>query len=125
VLKEKQTKRAAQLDKLAKKKMTTIEELNNSKKENENKRFSEINSAITDFEGFEMNEKHAERERIGYRVEELRKAAGMTQGELAEKCSMSRATVNKIEAGKFSVGLDLIAKIARVLGGELDIVKKY
>lgn len=67
----------------------------------------------------------SERERIGRRVEELRKASGLTQEELAEKCGMSRATVNKIEAGKFSVGLDLIAKVARMLGGELDIVKKY
>ncbi len=54
---------------------------------------------------------------VGDRIKQLRKAAGMTQKELAKRCGYSSlTTINKIELGINSVPLSVVEKIAAVFG---------
>lgn len=52
---------------------------------------------------------------IGTRIKELRKARGMTQKELAEKTSLSIASIQGYEQKKYKPKLKTIAKIAVAL----------
>lgn len=61
------------------------------------------------------------RERIGQRIAKLRKEQGMTQAELAERTGIQRAHITRIEAGRYSVGIDLLQKIAEALGKNVDL----
>lgn len=70
-----------------------------------------------------MNENERERERIGKRIAELRKAKGLTQAQLAEKTGFPRSNIGRIETGKYSVGLDVLAKIAEALGASVELIK--
>lgn len=63
------------------------------------------------------------RERIGQRIAQLRKEHGMTQAQLAERTGIQRAHITRIEAGRYSVGIDLLDKIAVALGMEVDFVE--
>lgn len=65
------------------------------------------------------------RERIGQRIAQLRKEQGMTQAELAERTGIQRAHITRIEAGRYSVGIDLLDKIAVALGMEVDFVEGH
>ena len=47
------------------------------------------------------------------RIKAIRKAARITQEELAEKLSVNRATVSKYENGDISLSLEMLRKIAR------------
>lgn len=66
-------------------------------------------------------DKESERRRIGLRIAELRKAKGLTQAQLAEKTGFSQSNIGRIETGKYSVGLDVLAKIADALGAKVEI----
>lgn len=53
------------------------------------------------------------------RVRELREALGLTQAELAERASVRRATVNRIENARVTaIDLEVLEKIADALGVE-------
>lgn len=66
-----------------------------------------------------------DRERIGRRIAELRHAAGISQEKLAELSGVGYSHIARIEMGRYSVGIDTLAKIALVFGLELDFrVKK-
>lgn len=54
------------------------------------------------------------------KLAELRKARGLTQEELAERVGVTRTHIAKIESGKFSASVRLLAKIAKVLDCSLD-----
>jgi len=60
---------------------------------------------------------------IGRRVAQLRNEAGMTQAKLAELTGMRQAHIARIEAGRYSVGIDILAKIANALDCTVDIIK--
>jgi transcriptional regulator with XRE-family HTH domain len=50
-------------------------------------------------------------------IRALREARGWTQGDLAERAGVTRATVNRIENGKpSSIDLDVLEKLAGALG---------
>ena len=66
--------------------------------------------------------KEEERQRIGQRIADLRKAKGMTQQGLADIVGMQRNHISRIEAGKYSVGFDTLQAIAEALGGTIDII---
>ena len=66
--------------------------------------------------------KESERERIGRRIAELRKAKGLTQAQLAEKTGFSQSNIGRIETGRYSVGLDVLASIAEALGATVELV---
>jgi predicted XRE-type DNA-binding protein len=57
----------------------------------------------------------------GYQLAEIRKAAGLTQAQVAELLGVSQARVSKIEHGEIS-GVDVVRAYITALGGTLDIV---
>lgn len=63
-----------------------------------------------------------ERERIGARIKELRESKGLSVQELAIKVEMQRPNISRIEAGKYSTGIDILAKIATALDKRIDFV---
>lgn len=58
----------------------------------------------------------------GQRIANLRKQRGMTQQQLSDVVGVSREHIARIEAGKYSVGLDILVKVAKALGMELEFV---
>ena len=70
----------------------------------------------------EDNYELSDRIRIGRRIENLRKQAGLSQRDLAERCGIAQSTVYRIAAGKFSPRLDLLENIANALGKIVDLV---
>lgn len=64
-----------------------------------------------------------ERKRIGLRIKALRTEQELTQGELAERAGLQLTHISRIEAGKYSVGIDTLSAIANVLGKQLDFVE--
>ena len=69
-----------------------------------------------------MVKNEEERQRIGQRIADLRKQNGMTQQDLADRVEMQRAHIARIEAGRYSVGLDTLTAIAQALGKRLAFV---
>jgi transcriptional regulator with XRE-family HTH domain len=63
------------------------------------------------------------RERIGKRITELRLMKGYTKQKLAKLTDISSASVTRMEAGRHSVGIDILAKIAQVLDSTLEIIE--
>ena len=62
------------------------------------------------------------RQRLGKRIAQLRNEAGMSQARLAELTGMEQPHIARIEAGRYSVGVDILGKIAAALGKRVDIV---
>ena len=60
--------------------------------------------------------------RIGNRIQELRKEAGMTQTQLAEKCGMAQPNIARIEAGTYATSIDVLSRIAEALGKRIELV---
>ena len=67
-------------------------------------------------------EKQQTRDRIGQRIAALRKAAGLTQEELANRAQLQRTHIGRIEAGRYAVTLETVQAIAQALGMTVDIV---
>ena len=67
-------------------------------------------------------EKQQTRDRIGQRIAALRKAAGLTQEELAIRAQLQRTHIGRIEAGRYAVTLETVQAIAQTLGMTVDIV---
>ena len=67
-------------------------------------------------------QKQQTRDRIGLRIQTLRKLAGMSQEQLSERAGLQRTHVSRIEAGKYAVTLETIQAIAEALGMTVDIV---
>ena len=69
-----------------------------------------------------MIKNEQERQRIGQHIAQLRKEQGMTQQDLADRVEMQRSHIARIEAGRYSVGLDTLTAIAQALGKRLEFV---
>lgn len=67
-------------------------------------------------------EKQQTRDRIGQRIAALRKAAGLTQEELAIHAQLQRTHIGRIEAGRYAVTLETVQAIAQALGMTVDII---
>ena len=67
-------------------------------------------------------QKQQTRERIGGRIATLRRLRGLTQEQLAQAAGLQRTHVNRIEAGKYAVTLEVIQAIAEALGMTVDII---
>ena len=64
-------------------------------------------------------EEKAELQRImGGNVRRLREARGLSRERLAEMVERDTSTINRIENGTTMMGAPLIARMARVLGGQ-------
>lgn len=57
----------------------------------------------------------------GHQLAEMRKAAGLTQAELAENLGVSQARISKIEHGEVS-GIELVRAYVAALGGTVEVI---
>ncbi len=74
-----------------------------------------INSVIAE-------KKQTERTRIGERIRQIREERGLDARTLAKIADIDAANLSRIENGKYSVGLDVLARIATALGKKIDFV---
>ena len=64
-----------------------------------------------------------ERQRIGERIKELRKKRNIDAKSLAERIGIDASNLSRIEQGHYSVGFDILSKIANALNAKVDIVE--
>jgi HTH-type transcriptional regulator/antitoxin HipB len=57
---------------------------------------------------------------FGQRLQQLRKAAGLTQAQLAEQIGLSQNGLSQWEAGLREPGISQVAKLCEVLGVKCD-----
>jgi len=63
-----------------------------------------------------------ERERIGARIRELRKERKIEAKMLAQFANIDAANLSRIEQGRYSVGLDILSKIAFAVGAKIELI---
>lgn len=68
-------------------------------------------------------DKEQARRSLGERIKRLRTEQGFTQEQLAERVGITKSNICNIEAGKYSVGFDILIKIATALGTKLELNK--
>ena len=59
---------------------------------------------------------------IGKRIAEERAKLGLSQTDLANLSGINRATIAKIELGRWSVGIDILGKIADAMNLKVDLI---
>lgn len=64
-----------------------------------------------------------ERLRIGRQLAELRQKKGLTIRQLSELSGITNPHINRIENGKYSVGLDTLATLCKALGCKVNIIE--
>lgn len=64
----------------------------------------------------------SEREMIGKRIAAIRNELCLSQQDVADRVGMAQPHIARIEAGRYSVGVDILGKIAEALGKRIDIV---
>lgn len=65
-----------------------------------------------------------ERIRIGKRIAAIRSEKNLSQSDLAKLTGMTPGNISRIESGKYSTGIDILSRIADVLGYRLEFEKK-
>ena len=74
------------------------------------------------FLGISSGDRQEERTRIGRKIRQIREEKGIDAKDLAKLANIDAANLSRIEQGKYSVGLDILSKLAFVLGYHIDIV---
>lgn len=64
----------------------------------------------------------SEREMIGKRIAAIRNELCLSQQDVADRVGMAQPHIARIEAGRYSVGVDILGKITEALGKRIDIV---
>lgn len=64
------------------------------------------------------------RQEIGLKIKELRMKRCLSLRQLEEMTGYSHSNIIRIEAGRYSVGIDIICNILDKLNAELDITEK-
>ena len=72
--------------------------------------------------GISTGTRYKDRARIGERIRQIRMDRGMEARDLAKLAGVDAANLCRIENGKYSVGLDILSKIAAALGKKVDFV---
>lgn len=62
-----------------------------------------------------------QRERMGQSIRNLRTQRGLTQVQLAQLAGITQSNLARIEAGRYSVGLDILNKIANAMGVAVEL----
>ena len=62
-----------------------------------------------------------ERVRVGLRIRELRKEKNIEAKMLAQIANIDAANLSRIEQGRYSVGLDVLSRIALALGAKVEL----
>ncbi len=65
---------------------------------------------------------HQERVKIGAKIRELRKEKNIEAKALAQIANIDAANLSRIEQGRYSVGIDILSKIALALGAKIELV---
>lgn len=65
-----------------------------------------------------------ERARVGKLIKDIREKKGIKAKSLAEAINIDKSNLSKIEKGKYSVGLDILYRIASCLDTRIDIVEQ-
>ena len=68
--------------------------------------------------------KDNERTRIGERIRELRKKNNIDAKALAQRVGINASNLSRIEQGHYSVGFDILSRIANALNARVEIVEK-
>ena len=68
------------------------------------------------------SDRSKERKRIGARIRQLREDKSIEAKHLAKLVNIDAANLSRIERGRYSVGLDILTKIADTLGVKVDLV---
>lgn len=55
------------------------------------------------------------RDRVALNIQDLRRARGLSQEELAHRANVSRGHMGKVENARFAASLDLLERIAKAL----------
>jgi DNA-binding XRE family transcriptional regulator len=74
------------------------------------------------FMGMSSGDRQGERTRIGQKIRQIRAEKGIEAKDLAKLANIDAANLSRIEQGKYSVGLDILSKLAFVLGYHIDLV---
>lgn len=74
------------------------------------------------FLGISSGDRHGERVRLGGRIRQIRKERNIEARDLAKLAGIDAANLSRIENGKYSVGIDILSKIAASLGKKIDFV---
>jgi transcriptional regulator with XRE-family HTH domain len=61
-------------------------------------------------------------ESVGAAIRELRQKHGLTIAQIAERASISRGMLSKIETGQTAAGLETLSRIARALGVSMSML---
>ena len=69
----------------------------------------------------EKQELNEGRKRIGERFRQIREEYGWSVEQVATMADLKPATIEKIEAGVFNVPLDVLCRVANVLGSQLTV----
>lgn len=74
------------------------------------------------FMGMSSGDRQGQRTRIGKKIRQIREEKGIEAKDVAKLANIDAANLSRIEQGKYSVGLDILSRIAFVLGCQIDIV---
>lgn len=74
------------------------------------------------FMGMSSGDRQGERTRIGSRIRQIRVQRDIEARDLARLAGIDAANLSRIENGKYSVGIDILSKIAASLGKKIDLV---
>lgn len=69
------------------------------------------------------SDREEERRRIGSRLKEIREKKGMEAKSIARLAGIDPSNLSKIEAGRYSVGLDILSKIASTIGANINVIE--
>lgn len=72
--------------------------------------------------GYLPGTRNDDRIRIGQRIRQMREENRMEAQELAKRTGIDAANICRIENGRYSVGLDILSKIAAALGKKVDFI---
>lgn len=65
---------------------------------------------------------HDNRLRIGKQLSDIRTSKGLTQQQVADLAGITRQGVERVEQGRYSVGIDILSKISEALNCRVDII---
>lgn len=82
----------------------------------------EVTLNAVSFMGMNSGDRQQERIRIGGRIRQIREDRNIEARDLARLADIDAANLSRIENGRYSVGIDILSRIAAVLGKKIDLV---
>jgi len=70
------------------------------------------------------SDRSEDRKYIGSRIRQIREKKRMEARVLAKLANIDAANLSRIESGRYSVGLDVLSRIANALGAKVDLVQE-